>query len=75
MLFKCLHKRRRPHDHPYKDVALLAARLTVAALFLPAGIGKLFGLSGYTAMLARASLFPTSSPAWLWQPRSSALSH
>lgn len=34
------------------DVALLAARLAVAALFLPAGIGKLFGLSGFTAMLA-----------------------
>src|SRR3954453_2357759 len=35
------------------DVALLAARLAVAALFLPAGIGKLSGLSGFTAMLAR----------------------
>jgi putative oxidoreductase len=34
------------------DVALLAARLAVAALFLPAGIGKLSGLSGFTAMLA-----------------------
>jgi putative oxidoreductase len=38
------------------DVALLAARLTVAALFLPAGIGKLFGLSGFTAMLAGKGL-------------------
>lgn len=38
------------------DVALLAARLTVAALFLPAGIGKLFGLSGFTAMLASKGL-------------------
>jgi putative oxidoreductase len=34
------------------DVALLAARLAVAVLFLPAGIGKLFSLSGFTAMLA-----------------------
>jgi putative oxidoreductase len=34
------------------DVALLAARLAVAALFLPAGIGKLFGLSGFAASLA-----------------------
>ncbi|PVE24338.1 DoxX family protein [Microvirga sp. KLBC 81] len=38
------------------DVALLAARLAVAALFLPAGIGKLFGLSGFTAMLASKGL-------------------
>ncbi|WP_414470926.1 DoxX family protein [Microvirga sp. M2] len=38
------------------DVALLAARLAVAALFLPAGIGKLFGLSGLTAMLAGKGL-------------------
>jgi putative oxidoreductase len=38
------------------DVALLAARLAVAALFLPAGIGKLFGLSGFTAMLAGKGL-------------------
>jgi putative oxidoreductase len=34
------------------DVALLAARLAVAALFLPAGVGKLFGLSGFAASLA-----------------------
>jgi putative oxidoreductase len=34
------------------DVALLAARVSVAALFLPAGIGKLFGLSGFAASLA-----------------------
>jgi len=34
------------------DVALLAARLAVAALFLPAGIGKLFGLAGFAASLA-----------------------
>ncbi|WP_063776605.1 DoxX family protein [Microvirga massiliensis] len=34
------------------DVALLVARLAVAALFLPAGIGKLFGLSGFAASLA-----------------------
>jgi putative oxidoreductase len=34
------------------DVALLAARLSVAALFLPAGIGKLFNLSGFAASLA-----------------------
>jgi putative oxidoreductase len=38
------------------DVALLAARLAVAALFLPAGIGKLFGLSGFAAMLAGKGL-------------------
>ena len=35
-----------------KDMALLAARLSVAALFLPAGIGKLFNLSGFAASLA-----------------------
>jgi putative oxidoreductase len=34
------------------DVALLAARLSVAALFLPAGIGKLFNLPGFAASLA-----------------------
>ena len=34
------------------DMALLAARLSVAALFLPAGIGKLFNLSGFAASLA-----------------------
>jgi putative oxidoreductase len=34
------------------DAALLAARLSVAALFLPAGIGKLFNLSGFAASLA-----------------------
>jgi len=41
------------------DVALLVARLAIAALFLPAGIGKLFGLSGFAAMLAGNGLpFP-----------------
>jgi putative oxidoreductase len=41
------------------DVALLVARLAVAALFLPAGVGKLFGLSGFAAMLAGNGLpFP-----------------
>jgi putative oxidoreductase len=34
------------------DAALLAARLAVAPLFLPAGISKLFGLSGFAASLA-----------------------
>jgi putative oxidoreductase len=34
------------------DGALLVARLAVAALFLPAGIGKLSNLAGFTAMLA-----------------------
>ena len=34
------------------DVALLAGRLAVASLFLPAGIGKLFNIDGFTAMLA-----------------------
>jgi putative oxidoreductase len=34
------------------DVALLAARLSVAALFLPAGVSKLFGLSGFSSSLA-----------------------
>ena len=38
------------------DMALLAARLAVATLFLPAGISKLFGLSGFTAMLASKGL-------------------
>jgi putative oxidoreductase len=38
------------------DVALLAARLAVAALFLPSGIGKLMNLSGFTAMLAGKGL-------------------
>jgi putative oxidoreductase len=34
------------------DTVLLMARLAVAALFLPAGIGKVFNLAGFTAMLA-----------------------
>lgn len=34
------------------DGALLIARLAVAALFLPAGLGKLSNLDGFTAMLA-----------------------
>jgi putative oxidoreductase len=34
------------------DAVLLMARLAVAALFLPAGIGKLSNLAGFTAMLA-----------------------
>jgi putative oxidoreductase len=34
------------------DVALLAAQLSVASLFLPAGVGKLFSLSGFAASLA-----------------------
>ncbi|MGF9760186.1 DoxX family protein [Microvirga sp. 0TCS3.31] len=34
------------------DTVLLIARLAVAALFLPAGIGKLSNLAGFTAMLA-----------------------
>lgn len=38
------------------DVALLAARLAVAALFLPAGLSKLSGLSGLAAMLAGKGL-------------------
>ncbi len=38
------------------DVALLAARLAVAALFLPAGLSKLSGLSGFAAMLAGKGL-------------------
>ncbi len=41
------------------DVALLAARLAVAPLFLPTGIGKLFGLSGFATMLAgKGLLYP-----------------
>jgi putative oxidoreductase len=34
------------------DVVLLIARLAVAALFLPSGIAKLAGLSGFAAVLA-----------------------
>lgn len=34
------------------DMALLAGRLSIAALFLPAGIGKLFDLPGFAASLA-----------------------
>jgi uncharacterized membrane protein YphA (DoxX/SURF4 family) len=56
MCFQCLHKRWRPHNHRTNDLALLAVRLTVAALLLPAGIGKLLGLSGFTAMLASKGL-------------------
>ncbi len=41
------------------DVALLAARLAVAALFLPAGVSKLSGLSGFATSLAgKGVLFP-----------------
>ena len=34
------------------DFVLLVARLAVAALFLPSGFSKLFGLSGFAASLA-----------------------
>jgi putative oxidoreductase len=34
------------------DFVLLVARLAVAALFLPSGFSKLFGLSGFAAFLA-----------------------
>ena len=34
------------------DAALLIARLAIAALFLPAGIGKLFHVDGFSASLA-----------------------
>src|SRR3954468_7473867 len=41
------------------DMALLAARIAIAALFLPAGLGKLANLSGFTAMLAgKGVLYP-----------------
>jgi putative oxidoreductase len=38
------------------DVALLLGRLAIAALFLPAGIGKLFNLGGFAASLAGKGL-------------------
>jgi putative oxidoreductase len=38
------------------DFLLLVARLAVASLFLPAGISKLFGLSGFAASLASKGL-------------------
>jgi len=34
------------------DVALLFARIAIAALFLPSGLAKLSSLGGFTAMLA-----------------------
>jgi putative oxidoreductase len=34
------------------NVALLIGRLAMAALFLPAGLGKIAGFSGFAAMLA-----------------------
>ena len=41
------------------DVLLLVARLAVAALFLPAGVTKLLGLSGFAAFLGSKGLpFP-----------------
>jgi putative oxidoreductase len=41
------------------DTVLLRAHLAVAALFLPAGIGKLSNLAGFTAMLtSKDVLFP-----------------
>ena len=38
------------------DAALLLGRLAIAALFLPAGIGKLFNLGGFAASLAGKGL-------------------
>jgi putative oxidoreductase len=41
------------------DFVLLVARLAVAALYLPSGFSKLFGLSGFAASLAaKGVLFP-----------------
>jgi putative oxidoreductase len=38
------------------DAALLLGRLAIAALFLPAGVGKLFNLDGFAASLAGKGL-------------------
>src|SRR4051812_4517710 len=38
--------------HRVNDVVLLLGRLLMAGLFLPSGIGKLMGFSGFAASLA-----------------------
>jgi putative oxidoreductase len=45
------------HSFRWEDVALLVARLTLAALFLPAGMQKLLHMDQFVATLAQYNFF------------------
>jgi putative oxidoreductase len=50
------------HAFRWEDVALLVARLTLAALFLPAGMQKLLHMDQFMAVIAQYSFFGYALP-------------
>jgi putative oxidoreductase len=50
------------HAFRWEDMALLVARVTLAALFLPAGIEKLLHMDQFVAVMAQYSFFGYALP-------------
>jgi putative oxidoreductase len=51
-----------PRSVHWDDIALLVARLTLAALFLPSGVHKLLHMEQFVALLAQYDLFGHALP-------------